>query len=170
MRYYFHTNKSYTQNMEEINGPSVRCMISSTRNNRNDAKYAIYDVSQNNSLDTRCEVEYTKQKVQFCYQVIIWSFEIQDLRSKIPKQYSNGLTPHSAFQYDLPGMAVLHFSHRYGQSHIIYQVPHHNHSRWATIVNRMTGIDLWCGWRFYFGQSILNALCDVLGVPRRLSI
>ena len=71
MRYYFHTNKSYTQNMEEINGPSVRCMISSTRNNRNDAKYAIYDVSQNNSLDTRCEVEYTKQKVQFCYQVII---------------------------------------------------------------------------------------------------
>ena len=57
--------------MEEINGPSVRCMISSTRNNRNDAKYAIYDVSQNNSLDTRCEVEYTKQKVQFCYQVII---------------------------------------------------------------------------------------------------
>ena len=48
------------------NGPSVRSMISSTRNNRNCTKYDIYEVlvSQNKSPDTRCEMKYTMHKVQ----------------------------------------------------------------------------------------------------------
>ena len=57
--------------VEEKNGPSIRCIISSTRNNRNDTKNAIYEVSPNNSLDTRCEMEHTRHKIpKFC-QVLI---------------------------------------------------------------------------------------------------
>ena len=169
--YYCHT-RSYTQK----NGGKKRflsCMLSSTRNNRNDTKYAIYEVSQNNSPDTRCEMDYTRHKVQDFYQVLIRS-EIKDLRSKISKQRSSAL-PHipPINTYQVPGMSYGGIT-RHGQSRtsIIYQVPHHNHRRWATNVNHMAGKDLvWCGWRLNFGQSILYILpvCVVLGVPWRLS-
>ena len=77
-----------------------------------------------------------------------WS-KIQD-----PKTIQQWINP--TFRLLTWVMAVLHFSHRHGRSHIMYQLPHHNHRRWATNVNHMTGKDLWCGWRFNFGQPILN--------------
>ena len=48
-------------------------MISNPRNNRNDTKHAIYwyEVSQNNRIETRCEMEYTRHKVHFFYQVLV---------------------------------------------------------------------------------------------------
>ena len=160
------SHKSYAQKTVQKNGPSVRCMISSTGNNRNDTKYAIYEVSQKNSSETRCEMKYTRHKVQDFYQVLIWS-EILDLGSMIPKQIQQCINP--TFHLLVRAMAVLHFSHRHGQSHPTYQVPHHHHWTWATNVNHMISKDLWCVWRLSFDPSILTkprvCLVPVFSVP-----
>ena len=142
----------------EKNGPSVRCMISRTRNNRNDPKYVIYQGSQNNSPDTRCEMDYSRHKVR--KRFLPGSNSIRDSGSKIqdPETIQQCITP--TFHLLMWAMAVLHFSHRHGQSHIMCQVPHHSHRRWPTNVNHMTGKYLWCGWRLNFAQSVFIICCE----------
>ena len=123
------------------------CMISSTRNNRNYTKYAIYEVSQNKSPVTRCDyVIYMTLDTRFSTTILVYDSgpKIQD-----PKTIQQCIKP--TFRVLRSAMTVLHFLHRHGPSHSLYQVPHRSHRTWATNVNHMTGKYLWCGWRLNFG-------------------
>ena len=156
--------------MVEKNGPSVRCIISSTRNNRNGTKYVIYQVSQNNSPGTRCEMDYSRHKVR--KRFLPGNNSIRDSGSKIqdPETIQQCITPHSTYYCELWRYHIFHIMANQILRSIIYQAPHHSHRRWATNVNHMAGKYIWCGWRLNFAQSIFNILCDVLWVSWRLSI
>lgn len=108
---------------------------------------------------------FQTQNTRFLYP--IWS-EIQDLRFKTPKQYSSALTPTPPMSYDgitifTPSWPItFHTSSSTPQPQGMSYERQSYGRKLSTM--RLTILD--------FGQSILNILpvCEVLGVPRRLSI